>query len=142
MTTDRLMIIGEAPSDDGAPLQGRIGRRISEYAGITFDDYLESTDRYNLFPSPISGWFAEHAQQHAIDIWPMLVGRRTLLLGKNVTRAFGLAPADLLLSWRRPIDEIEIAMLPHPSGRNLWWNEAENRVAARHFLHRTFGSQL
>lgn len=140
--SERLLVIGEAPSDDGAPLEGRVGRRIAEYAGITFDQYLELTDRYNLFPSPISGWFAEHAQQHAIDIWPMLIGRTTLLLGKNVTRAFGLTPSDLQLSWKQPTDGILIAMLPHPSGRNLWWNEAENRVAARNFLHGTFGVEL
>lgn len=140
--TERLLVIGEAPSDEGPPLEGRVGRRIAEYAGVTLDEYLELTDRHNLFAKPIPFWSAPHAEQNAIDVWPMLVGRRTLLLGKNVTRAFGLHPADLLLSWRSPIPELEVAMLPHPSGRNLWWNEAANRVAARSFLHATFGVEL
>jgi len=140
--TDRLLVIGEAPSDEGPPLEGRVAYRISEYAGITVERYLELTDRHNLFPFPIPFWSHDHAKQNAIDVWPQLVGRRTLLLGKNVTLAFGLHPPDLLLSWRSPILELEVAMLPHPSGRNTWWNEPTNRAAARRFLHTTFGVEL
>jgi hypothetical protein len=140
--TDRLLIIGEAPSNDGAPLEGQVGATIAEYAGISIEEYLARTERHNLFPQPILIWHDGQARQNAIDIWPSLIGRTTLLLGRNVTLAFGLHPPDLSLTWKHPNEDVEIAMLPHPSGRNRWWNDPENRSAARRFLHQTFGIQL
>ena len=143
MMIDRILIIGEAPSGDGPPLEGRVGARIAEYASITEAEYLQFTDRHNLFNAPISDWVPELARRSAEDIWPSMVGRATMLLGARVVTAFSLNPSRLHLDWQAVDGQGTIvSMLPHPSGRNLWWNEAENRAAARRFLERTFGTKL
>ena len=60
-----------------------------------------------------------------------LRGRRVVLLGSGVARAFGLRCAPLVWCVLGPA---EFAVLPHPSGVNLWWNKEENRRSARAFF--------
>jgi len=137
-----ILIIGEAVSHvPGAPIEGAIGKRLAEYAGITFDEFLASTERHNLLANPIEGpWPKQQARDAAQSIWPSMLGRRTILLGQNVARAFGIG--EIPLRWRAIDDHgTEVAIVPHPSGLNLWWNDAPNRTAARRFLEMTFRAE-
>lgn len=78
---------------------------------------------------------------------PFLAGRRALLLGRRVVSAFGLSELEPLdwkvidcgrgAGWNRASSPTaQVAFLPHPSGRNRWYNEQRNTDAAREFLRR------
>jgi hypothetical protein len=136
-----VVIIGEAPTD-GSPyaLEGRGGARLAEYAGLSWAQYLTRTERHNLISRPVDAWPTREARDAAQAVWPSLLGRRTILLGQNVARAFGVG--EVPLRWRVVDDHgTEVAIVPHPSGRNLWWNDPEHRSAARRFLRATFGTE-
>jgi hypothetical protein len=55
--------------------------------------------------------------------------RFILLMGRKVERAFGWSGLKYLESniWHSH----DVILFPHPSGVNLWWNEEDNRGAAR-----------
>ena len=55
-----------------------------------------------------------------------------LLCGLAVARACGLIDAPILrwFAW----EGRWVAIMPHPSGINQWWNSAHNRVRAKSFL--------
>lgn len=59
-------------------------------------------------------------------------GGRVLLLGRHVARAFGFAGRSFL-RWH-PSRRRSFAVVPHPSGVNLWWNDASNVESAAAFL--------
>lgn len=66
-----------------------------------------------------------------------LRGRRVVLLGANVSRAFGVSfrkLSEVVLSWHPVGEGLAAAVVPHPSGLNRWWNDPDNRVRARLFL--------
>lgn len=139
MISEPILIVGENPSlvgDPETPLEGSIGQRLAEYAGITFAEYLERTERRNLFSEYQPEWSVPLARERARAMFPMLIGRRTILLGQRVSHAFELHWPPL--NWVT-IGDQSTAILPHPSGRNHWWNDATNRAQARRFLRATFG---
>lgn len=75
-----------------------------------------------------------------------LAGTGVLLLaGRRVASCFPEAPRDyfelgtILLDPNRGLD-VEVAVVPHPSGVNRWWNEAGNRATAADFV-RYMGSR-
>jgi len=81
----------------------------------------------------------------------LLTGQIVVLLGKRVLRAFcdeigrspnSVEPASIFWegrqysrSWRYHFD---LAYLPHPSGRNRWYNDRDNFDAARALLTDVF----
>ncbi len=74
-------------------------------------------------------WDHRRAQQVAGACRSYLEAEFTtiVLLGRRVTRAFGLEHLDFLQA------EWPYAILPHPSGLNRWWNEEPKRLAAQRF---------
>lgn len=53
-------------------------------------------------------------------------GDAVLLLGRRVARAFGLGDIEPLgMVWRNGGIGPCIVAVPHPSGRNRWWNDSE-----------------
>lgn len=90
-------------------------------------DYLDSFDRRNLVTGAVF-YRAEAraaAERTYAELWGS--GRTVVLLGEQVRRAFG-HPRLLLhpqenggCTWRQ---------LPHPSGRNLWYNDPQHRKLA------------
>ena len=117
--------------------------------GLTRYEYLERFDRMNLlfhFPGKRQSgdkFSIRDAKLAANAIRPLLVDRRVVLVGRNVANAFGLQEEEFhewtTLQVRRycPIQKCRglarIACVPHPSGRNHWYNDAENLEAARRF---------
>jgi hypothetical protein len=55
-------------------------------------------------------------------------------MGRGVAAAFGLRPQVPVLEWREAQPGRRLAVVPHPSGRNLWYNDPANRVAVRDFV--------
>jgi uracil-DNA glycosylase len=138
-----VIIIGQAPGPrgDGEPLSGQAGRRLSALCGLTVDAYLAQFERVNLlthFPGKAGKGDAfplPAARKAAAALLPALEGRRVVLLGGKVAAAFGLQQAPLLV-WR-PLGGAMVAVAPHPSGINRWWNDPRNVRRARRFW-RTF----
>jgi len=62
---------------------------------------------------------------------PELRGRWVLLIGQGVARAFGVQAG--LLEWVER-EGAWLAVVPHPSGVNRWWNELRNVERAAAFL--------
>jgi len=141
----KLILIGQAPGRNGdpsRPLEGRNGRRLAKLAGIAEDEYLEITDRMNLLDrwpgkkGKGDEWPVAEAEASANEMLPNLSGRRVLLVGRNVAKAFGFGDLPWL-EWRK-LEGMEVAVIPHPSGIVLWWNDKENRQAAKKFLREVF----
>lgn len=141
----RLVLVGQAPGSavqPSAPLEGRIGRMLSELIGVSFEEYLRGTERLNLITHWMGKagkgdvWNPRAAERRAEKLKPELAGRTVVLLGRNVAEAFGLKR----LHWMT-FAEMNGAMagvIPHPSGIVLWWNEEKNRLAASAFLKKAW----
>lgn len=92
---------------------------------VTRHSYIRDFDRRNLVQA--RQWSALAARQAADSLVASVQGRVVLVLGSDVRNILGLEPQlvhpieDRGVTWRQ---------LPHPSGRNLWYNSAENREVA------------
>jgi hypothetical protein len=79
--------------------------------------------------------FPLRAARTAADaLAPRMVGRHVVLLGRGVARAFcvdGMRPH--FEWWYDAAYECTLALAPHPSGVNLWWNDPSNLEAATAF---------
>lgn len=137
----KSLLIGEAPSKNEhppTPLEGRIGRRLAEYAGISFEDFLERFERMNLLAvrqdTKEKGFEfdADQARINAmrLDIAP---NRTVVLLGHRVARAFGLRNATYFKLYDGGQGR-SLYVIPHPSGVNRWWNDVENQIEAARFM--------
>lgn len=144
------LIIGEQPSKNGdpsKPIQGRIGERLAECAGLTFDEYMEKFDRMNLLDvrAEYSGkgmdFNVKAARSTARELITraFLPGRLILILGKRAASAFGMT--SIAYFQRMVINGAEVYVVPHPSGINRWWNLPENEQQMIRFM-RTVVSRL
>jgi uracil-DNA glycosylase len=141
----KVMFIGQAPSriTEGSPaFTGNTGRKIAALMGISHADFLARFDGTNLlehYPGKSGrgdAFDVRLASVYARVIWPTLP-RRVVFVGKRVATAFGFA--DLApCSWVESGDRL-VALLPHPSGVNHWWNDAGNREKGRAFLRELAG---
>lgn len=138
-----MLLIGEAPSrtgDPGAPLSGRIGQRLADLSGLTLDEYLRATKRLNLFQQwhgaagKGSAFPLDEAREaaFAVRLKHFRMGQRVLLLGKRVASAFGMRQPDYL-KWYE-VGGVQVAVIPHPSGINRWYNSESNRWKLCRFL--------
>lgn len=125
--------------------EGSAGHRLWKLLpeGTTRNQYMAAFDRRNLLHA--RKWDAREARHAAQDLLPELVGRLVVLLGTEVRSALGL-PAVVPLSMHEsllrpdasPGTQIMLrwVALPHPSGRNLWYNNEDNRLRAGDLLDR------
>lgn len=152
LTPGRCLMIGQAPgpSRDPRPLVGACGGRLADLAGIgqpgghelrlsVYFDRANVLDEY-LGPHPNGGgdWFpmpvaraAANKMRAAISAYPYVV-----FIGAATAEAFGhKAP---FFRWdygsSGAADTPSVAIVPHPSGVNRWWNEPANPLAAAYFL--------
>ena len=139
----RPVIVGLCPRNDCLePLSPDYpsGRRLSQMCGVTPDEFRKSFCRINLYDSPLGGNDDEEA---ADRIAPYIDSRRVIALGGRVSKALKL-PNEFFnwtLGYLDPTDEsggegarFVGTSCPHPSGRNLWWNEEDNVELARGFF--------
>lgn len=108
--------------------EGCTGHRLYEMLrgrlpDVTRKSYLDRFDRRNVVAGKV--WNAASAREGAAalerEFWGS--GRTIVLLGLDTVKAFG-HPRSLIhpaiiggATWRQ---------IPHPSGRNLWYNDATN----------------
>lgn len=141
----KLVIVGEAPARRSGrrPFDGLSGDRLAKYMGLgDRDELLSRTECVNVLrrhPGPDgdkgSAFPPEQAQRGARRLLSLLRGRTVLLASKRVARAFGVR-VDYL-RWQDHPEGFRVAVIPHPSGVNRWWNEHENRRRFRRFARRT-----
>lgn len=139
MINRRVLLIGQAPGrgDPSRPCTGAFMRRIVAAAGISRTRYLRAFERVNLvayWPGRSGSGDAFPAAEARVRTAEIDIrGRVVVLCGRRVAIAFGV---------RSPFLEPErlrgglVYVLPHPSGRNRWWNRPENRTAAGALIRR------
>jgi len=96
---------------------------------VTRIDYINTFDRRNLVDGVT--WDAGMARENARRLSSLLRGRVAVTLGTTVRVALGLPE---LLIHPQEIDGVTWRQLPHPSGRNLWFNNETNRSLAAMLL--------
>ena len=145
----KTLLIGQAPSrktEGGEAFSGGTGARI---AGMAKLEPSRLTEFYEL--RNILDYWPGQAEAGDGDRFPPAAAReaatklieevnerrltRVIFVGKAVARACDLEELEYL-RWRktRLAPQLLIAILPHPSGINRWYNKAENRLAASLFL--------
>ncbi len=110
--------------------EGCTGHRIfqmlkSRVPEVTTRDYLRVFRRVNLC---VGEWSPMAARRRAADLIEEASGETTtmVLLGREVQRVFGLATGpDILPRYGEELfaGSTVFRRLPHPSGRNLWYND-------------------
>jgi hypothetical protein len=150
----RLALVGEAPGPRtraDCPFYpyppGSAAGRLLEYLEWPRCKYLLTFARMNLLSEwPGTSFPVARAREcvpHVVSaLWP----RPMLLMGRGVAAAFGVSLLDPLV-----LSEVtlpcegranvlaRVAVVPHTSGRNLWYNERANRAAVRDFVDSLLG---
>lgn len=104
---------------------------------VTKLNYLAAFDRINLLNSRV--WDLQAAKIAAAELWPTLVGRTVVVLGGLTAKALGLRGDNIY--WQESAG-VKFTLLPHPSGRCLWYNTRINRVCAGLLLEELYHSHL
>lgn len=107
-------------------------------AGISLGDYAVTFARANLLSwYPGERWPARQAHTAAQYLKGSLGAQGhniIVLLGRRVATAFGY-PRARWFEWvvDTPGDTRQFIVVPHPSGRNRWWNDSCHAQLARIF---------
>lgn len=143
----RLVIVGEAPSmssNPRRPFDGYSGKKLAEYAGfVGYEELRASARLVNVLKEwPGRGYAGEKGSRFPRELAKAAASRmrfrwdeRILLAGKRVARASGLEELPYF-RWVPFRDTRRVAVIPHPSGVNGYWNDEANRSRASQFLQR------
>lgn len=107
-------------------------RMLHRRCGASKRDYVRAFDRTNLVIGP---WSSSAARERAGVMAKELRGRTAIVLGLEVARAFRL---PRLLIHPQEIDGVVWRQVPHPSGRNHWYNNADNRAMVELLLEEMY----
>lgn len=145
---DRPVFIGQAPSKHGDPrypLTGRPGRRLAELASMVPMEFYLSTVRVNILPEYAGengqgdAFPMPEARRRALQLAPKLDKRTVVFVGRRVAEAFGCRQGwfkwdECYVDVAGHVVAIRYAAIPHPSGRNRFWNDPRNVQEARTFM--------
>lgn len=117
----------------------RLWSMLHARTGATKHEYLEVFDRRNLLSS--QQWKMADARQAAEGLCGELESVRpelltVVVLGAEPAAALGLSPQPLILPFHR--GGVLYRRLPHPSGRNLWYNDPAQRAVAELLLEELY----
>lgn len=90
----------------------------------------------------MTAWCPVAARAAAEPILRLMEGRATVLLGAAAPQALGLARPPWCL-WQRLglFDPVGTwCVIPHPSGRNRWYNSEENLSQVRSLLETVYSA--
>ncbi len=141
LATAKVVVVGEAPGAAGRadlplyPLPpGCAGHRLFKMTALpNMRTYLTLLFRANLLSyNPGPNWPKREAHIAAMAMLPFLRERQVVLLGRKVARAFGVGQYSFM-EWNNYRDLCDVAVLPHPSGRNLWYQDGGNLYLAGQF---------
>ena len=128
----RPLLLGMCDPSGTEPLgldHGRqaAGARLLAISGLSREEFESAFERANLLPGRV--WRplpARRAGQRLLREKPE--GRIVVVLGRETWRALGLPAAS------PGAREGDFVFLPHPSGRNLYYNSRARRLRARRLL--------
>lgn len=140
--TSKPLFVGEAPSRSterfgGHALTGETGRRLAEWSGLSAAAFRAAADCRNVYPTLPSRWVHVRAAELARVLWNAPETQRAplvVLLGSRVARAFGFVHAVHFEVYQT--GGPAVAVMPHPSGLNRFWNDPANVALAEAFLRR------
>lgn len=115
----------------------RIWRMLEARTGATRRDYLRVFERINLVAGRY--WDRKSARGAARKLRAGFAGRHVVLLGREVQDAFEMplmTPGELVIG--SGPDAVTFHAMPHPSGRNTWYNYPENRQSMCDLLARLY----
>ncbi len=154
----RVVIVGEQVGKTGGePLDGKDskGRERRNGSGWRFARLLGTTPSVlktlpsvlltNLFSAPRKKWDKVGADIRAVEIMDSHRDARLwILLGSKVAEAFGMEKTTLRPYALMTPDRGEILFIhvPHPSGRNLFWNSEYQRRKAKKLLRALIAEAL
>lgn len=115
--------------------------RLLKLLGMTRREYLETFARANVIDGyPGKDFPKRQGRVSAPILARKLVPRPLILLGRNVADAFRFPVPDLMTWCSYTLGDlpgelpIRAAVVPHPSGRNAYYNVEANRAAVRDFI--------
>lgn len=140
LLNSNLVFVGQAPSSDSdphEPMSGRSGRKLAAMLGVSMYYFLTNANRFNLNHT-------FQGKEGKGDEFDEIVGARVaqtlmavrhfnafVLLGAKVARCFAF-PWESLTTYER--EGKSFFLLPHPSGINMWYNNAVNVANAERKL--------
>lgn len=101
----------------------RLWKMLHSRTGANELQYLEAFERRNLVQGTDYVGTRAKARAHEISLELEGTGRTVVLLGQDVRKAFG---HPRLLVHPQVIGGCTWRQIPHPSGRNLWYNVPDN----------------
>ena len=150
-----IVLVGLAPGPNTNPdlplfpsPSHMTGGRLLTLTGLSRRQYLTLFDRVNLLPyfpgkdKRDDKFPVRPAKLSAQVMKPFFGGRTVILVGRNVAESFGLTiKFHEWTQWRvrrytpfnRHLSVATLAIIPHPSGRNLWYNDPDNKAESARF---------
>lgn len=133
------LLVGEQPRPGGNPKlplwpwpKNCAGARLFAMSGMKLMDYLRLLARVNVSRQPVARWNANGARQRGLALIETLPpGMRVIACGARARDALGIG------DWFRITDlkhRVQGVAIPHPSGRNLEYNDPDNRKLARAYV--------
>jgi hypothetical protein len=144
-----VVVLGMAPAADGASAWSAdtpSGQRLAELAGCAPDKLGRHFALDNLVPyaAPSREALRDAGQLYRFvpECWYLLagvevtqaLGKRSLPRHKDSKVPWHDAWSRSVLSWYESREGVVMSVLPHPSGRNRWYNDERCRAAAQKFL--------
>jgi hypothetical protein len=114
----------------------RLWEMLNERVPLSKTQYLRTFDRRNLVDKP--KWSKQEARDRGRWLREFdLRGREVVVLGNEPRDALLLPPK---LIEPQLIEGITWRQIPHPSGRNLWYNDPHNRMLVAVLLEQLYSS--
>ena len=135
----KILLVGQAPNRTGTPhlpLLGKVGEKIAAMAGLSADQYLTTFNRINIlshYPGKSGKGDAFPITRARHQARKIRLPRETIFIGKQAAAAFGFNVP--FLTWLYIDGRRRVAILPHPSGINSWYNNPSNQKKCNTFVH-------
>lgn len=131
----KVVVVGIAPAPSSKPGDPPLasstasGRRLEELVGRPVEHAFA---RANVLLRAGDSPRGDEARTRASVLKHVLAGRKVVALGHVVSGLLG-SSHKRYFEWHRAGD-LQIAVIPHPSGLNRWWNAPANVRTAKLFL--------
>lgn len=113
----------------------RLWTMLAARTGAKMTEYRDTFERRNLVRGVTFDKLHAKARAHEITCELENSGRTIVLLGQDVRKAFGHPP---VLIHPQVIGGCTWRQIPHPSGRNMYYNDPENKKVVELLLEELY----